>query len=94
MDKLLNLESKDQKFSTDQPLSSPSKLSKISIPKSLYTELKDSAQDFNLTKFSGALRHLEQTGMAGADLAFELNNHLKTYDFIATQKILEKISIR
>ena len=96
MDKLLKLEweNKDQKLSTNPPHSIESKISKISIPKSLYIELKDSAEDFNLTRFSEALRNLEQTGMAGADLAIELKKLLKIYDFISIQNRLEEISIR
>jgi hypothetical protein len=45
-----------------------------------------------LTQFSEALKELEQMGIDGAGLASELNEYLKTYDFISIQQVLEGIN--
>jgi len=93
IDKLLTLEWEGESMdSSTSAISDEPDLSDIQIPHDLYASLKNAAEDFNLTHFSEILNELERTGQAGEGLATELNKHLKTYDFIAIQKILENVN--
>ncbi len=94
IDKLLSLEweRENKDPSSNDDTTQKSDLSNIQLPEKLYVSLKNSADDFNLTQFSEALKELEQMGMEGAGLAREINEYLKTYDFISIQQVLEKIN--
>jgi len=94
IDKLLSLEweRENKELSPKDDATQESDHFNIQLPEKLYESLKDSAADSNLTQFSEALKELEQMGMEGAGLASELNEFLKTYDFISIQEVLEKIN--
>jgi two-component system sensor histidine kinase EvgS len=65
--------------------------SKITIPLDLHSRLDKFAKEFNLTDFAAALEELSQSDETGRKLAKRLEKHLKTYDFIKIQSILEEI---
>lgn len=94
IDKLLSLEweSENKESSSHAPAIQKSDFSNIQIPEKLYVNLKESAADFNLTKFSEALKELEQMGTDGQWLASEFIDCLKTYDFISIQQTLEEVN--
>ncbi len=92
IDKLLSLEWESEESYSQSPSTPKSDLSNIQIPEKLYINLKKSAEDFNLTQFSEALKELDQMGVDGRRLANEFIEYLKTYDFISIQQVLEEVN--
>ncbi len=65
--------------------------SKVIISLALHSRLENSAKEFNLTDFTSALDELSQSNDSGKKLARQLEKHLKVYDFIKIQSILEEV---
>jgi len=65
--------------------------SKFTISLDLHSRLNKFAQEFNLTDFAAALEELSESDDTGKKLAKQLDKHLKVYDFVKIQSVLEEI---